>query len=334
MDTAPVSYVLPIRRARPALDAEMLGYLRWISEKTELIIVDGSGDEVFDAHAARWASFCRHVRPDPSRSCRNGKVMGVLTGIHLATHDRLIIADDDVRYDEPSLRKVRDLLERYDAVQPQNYFEPRPWHAQWDTARTLINRAFGRDWPGTIAVRRSLLLRAGGYDGDVLFENLELVRTIEVLGGVVAAPLDCYVKRLPPTTAHFFSQRVRQAYDEFARPERLAVGLCTLPVVALSARKSRAATVVAALVPMAVASRGRARGQGGRYFGWGGVLWAPIWVLERGICSWIALWWRLRGGCPYGTSVIRTAAHSRDEIRDIHSFGPDPPRLRRVSDRR
>jgi hypothetical protein len=42
--------------------------------------------------------------------------------------------------------------------------------------RTLLNRASGGDWPGTLGVRRSALQRTGGYDGSAMFENLELVR--------------------------------------------------------------------------------------------------------------------------------------------------------------
>ena len=34
-----------------------------------------------------------------------GKVGGVLTGLRLASHARVIVADDDVRYDEATLRR-------------------------------------------------------------------------------------------------------------------------------------------------------------------------------------------------------------------------------------
>ena len=63
--------------------------------------------------------------------------------------------DDDVRFDRPGLERVVDLLATHHLVRPQNYFSPLPWHALWDTARTLINRAPGPDYPGTLAVRRS-----------------------------------------------------------------------------------------------------------------------------------------------------------------------------------
>ncbi len=109
-----------------------------------------------------------------------------------------------------------------DLVRPQNVFDPLPWHARWDTARMLLNRAFGSDHPGTLGVRRSFLASIGGYDGDVLFENLELVRTVLAAGGRVVDAPGMYVRRRPPTPARFLEQRPRQAYDDLAQPARLA----------------------------------------------------------------------------------------------------------------
>ena len=89
----------------------------------------------------------------------------------------------------------------------------------------------------------------GGYDGDVLFENLELVRTITAAGGAEAVPLGLYVRRMPPTTSHYWSQRVRQAYDEFARPVRLVVWLSVAPAALLLGLAGAWAWSVPALLP-------------------------------------------------------------------------------------
>ena len=124
-----------------------------------------------------------------------GKVNGVVTGVRECSHERVVLADDDVRYDCPELRRTVDLLGEADLVRPQNYFDELPWHARWDTARSLLNRVFTGDptfpvgdFPGTLAVRREVFLASGAYDGDALFENLELMRTIRASGGVVADP--------------------------------------------------------------------------------------------------------------------------------------------------
>ena len=213
------TYVLPIRRTDVAVDAETTQYLATIARRCELIVVDGSCSQSFGAADESWSSFAVHVAPRSDIQGLNGKVRGVLTGIALATHERIVIADDDVRYDAPALERTIATLDHADVVRPQNYFAPVVWHAHWDTARTLLNRVLGgADFPGTLAVRRSTMIRVGGYNADVLFENLELIRTVKAGGGTVASPLDLYVRRIPPTTRHFWSQRRRQAYDELARP--------------------------------------------------------------------------------------------------------------------
>src|SRR5204862_3284412 len=146
-------------------------------------------------------------------------------------------------------------------------FDPLPWHARWDTARTLLNRSLGADFPGTLAVRRSSLLGAGGYDGDVIFENLELMRTIRAAGGSVVSPLDLYVARRPPSAEHFLSQRVRQAYDDFAIPARMAAWLGVLPALGLAlARGRRREAAVAAAGLVGMAEVGRRRAGGSRHF--------------------------------------------------------------------
>jgi hypothetical protein len=184
-----------------------------------------------------------HVPVDEDlKALTNGKAAGVLSGLRRATQRCLVIADEDVRYDKATLTRITGLLEHCDCVRPQNYFDPLPWHACLDTARTLINRATGGDWPGTLAMRRAILAATGGYDRNVLFENLELVRTVRAAGGTEAHPLDLYVRRLPPKTSHFWSQRVRQAYDEFARPLRLATRLVNGGLMYHGRRVTRAAT--------------------------------------------------------------------------------------------
>ena len=233
-----------------------------------------------------------------------------------------MIADDDVRYDEAGLTAVHRLLDRVDLVRPQNYFDPLPWHAWWDTGRTLLNRALGADYPGTLAVRRSTFLAMGGYDPDVLFENLELIRTVRAYGGTEAAPAWLYVRRLPPDAAHFRGQRVRQAYDDLAQPARLLTSLAVLPALAAA---------VAARRPAAGARRGgrhRGPGRGGspprrRHRGVPAAtaLAAPLWLLERGVCGWLAVGQRfLLGGVRYGDTRIRRAAN------------PDPRTSRRPRD--
>jgi hypothetical protein len=160
--------------------------------------------------------------------------------------------------------------------------------------------------------------RTGGYDGDVMFENLELMRTVVAAGGCTIAPLDLYVRRLPPETAHFVGQRVRQAYDEFALPARLALWLAIVPAVgmAVATRSTRALTAGAG-VSIGVAELGRRRAGGTRVFPAYTSLFAPAWLLERGLCSWVAVAQRLtRGGVAYRDGVLEKAATPVKELQE------------------
>src|SRR5687767_3625777 len=194
-DRADVSCILPIRVPAAITDGDLPDYIRWLAERADVIVVDGSPASVFETHARSWGRYVRHVPPAPDLATPMGKVGGVLTGVRLAHHEYLIIADDDVRHDESSLARVADALRTADVVRPQNYFAPLPWHARWDTSRMLLNRMTGGDWPGTLGVRRSVLEATGGYDGSVMFENLELVRTVMAAGGREKVLLDAFVLR-------------------------------------------------------------------------------------------------------------------------------------------
>jgi hypothetical protein len=308
-----VDYILPLRwdaatsrRER----AELTAYLEQLRDWADVVVVDGSAEPLFTEHHEAWAPLVRHIPPD--RTTPNGKVAGVLTGFDATEQPRIVIADDDVRYSEAALADAVGRLRRAGIVAPQNHFRPLPWHARWDTGRSLINRALGADYPGTLVVRRELV--ADGYRGDELFENLELLRTVEARGGGIEWAKDLFVERRPPTAAHFRSQRIRQAYDSFAQPARLAAELALLPALLLQARAPRGYVVWAAAA-IAFAERGRRVADGQRVYGRTAALWAPAWLAERAVTSWLALGWRMRGGVPYAGGRLRHAASSRRELR-------------------
>ena len=56
------------------------------------------------------------------RNTPNGKVRGVLTGLRYATFAKVVVADDDVRYESGELSRIASLLNVYDLVRPQKFF--------------------------------------------------------------------------------------------------------------------------------------------------------------------------------------------------------------------
>jgi len=315
------TYILPLRRTQPDRSEELRAYVAWLAQRMDVIVVDNSAPDVFAAHAQRWGHLVQHIPPDDDLYTPNGKVGNVVTGVRHAAHERLVIADDDVRYDDGALARLSALLDVVEVVRPQNYFVPMPWHAVVDTGRTLLNRMLGGDWPGTLGVRRSVLQATQGYAGDVLFENLELVRTVRAAGGTEAVLLDLFVRRLPPSNTHFWGQRVRQAYDEFARPLRMIVSLCLLPLALGSVLCRRWTWLLAGIAGIVgLAEMGRQRAGGTRVFPFAAALLAPVWVAERAVCSWLALGSRLvYGGVRYSGMVLKRAATPLWALRRRHA---------------
>lgn len=310
-----ITYVLPFKAAGAEDLDDLTAYLHGLSRLADVLVVDGSDPAPFERHRKLWGDHVTHVAPRAGLRFANGKVNGVVTGVELAQTEKVVVADEDVRYDLGGLQRMSELLDSYDLVRPQNYFDPLPWHALWDTGRTLLNRAFTADYPGTLGVRRSVFLAAGGYDGDVMFENLEMIRTIEEAGGSSVSPLDLYVRRLPPEAAHFLAQRPRQAYDDLAQPWRLVTFAAVVPAAIVAARRRPLLIPAGAAAVVALAERGRRRAGGTRVFPATASLTAPLWVAERALCVWVALWHRARGGIPYRGSRLWGAANSRRAIR-------------------
>jgi hypothetical protein len=309
-----MDYVVPLKTAADQDVAGLAGYLRSLAGTVDVLVVDGSEPAVFARNRRTFGRSIRQVPPLPELRCANGKVSGVRTGLRLARSAKVVLADDDVRYDPAQLRRLERELDTADLVRPQNYFRPLPWHARWDTARIALNRAFGGDYPGTLALRVTDSLRLDGYEGDVLFENLELIRTVRAAGGRERVLLDLYVPRCAPTTRHFRRQRIRQAYDSLAQPPRYLAELAVLPVgIALWRRRSGLGAGAAVGAVLAATEFGRRRAGGAIYFPATTAVWAVPWLVERGCCAWIALALRLSGhGVGYaGHRLLRAGSSGR-----------------------
>jgi hypothetical protein len=300
-----IEYVVPLRWGpeadTSAIDA-MRGYLATIAVVADITVADGSPPTALRMHDTRWGSLARIVPPAP-RPGRNGKVAAVITGVRMSRHDLVVLADDDVRYRPEQLHEMGERLAGCDVVRPQNVFEVPggkiPWHARRDTARTLLNRAGFGDYPGTFGVRRGAFLAAGGYDADVLFENLQMLRTMRAAGARIVRVDGLYVARIPPSTRQFWEQRIRQAYDDFGQPVRLAIEASWLPLAVVAAMTKPRWLPVAAATAVAVAEYGRRRAGGAAAFPGSSAWWAPVWIAERAVCILLAIGARCRGGVHY-----------------------------------
>ncbi|HEX8291397.1 MAG TPA: glycosyltransferase family 2 protein, partial [Pyrinomonadaceae bacterium] len=308
------TYLLPIRRVR-ADDAEARRfalYFRGLAAAgCEVVVVDGSPPEVFAGHARHWSGLCCHVGVDPRYKYLNGKVNGVHTGVDLASCERVVLADDDIRYTAEDIGRACALLERHEMVRPQNYLAPLPLWARTESARMLINRGALRagDYPGTCAFRRSAFRRVGHFDGDVLFDNEEIVRHFAVSGADVLCATDFFVLKRPPTFNKWLEQRPRQAYEDFVMRAKTLLFASLVPAAVLlwlfAGAAALAFAAAVALASVLVALRGLLRDDAYEFFPLSTPLYAPPWVLERALSVYWAFYWRVRyGGYPFGSALL------------------------------
>ncbi len=306
------TYLLPIRRsvfgASEAID--LRAYFDQLRNAgCEVLVIDGSPDSVFDQHERIWSGACRHERVDRSFGYLNDKVNGVHTGVAVASEEKIILADDDMRYTAATLSEVCRLLDDYEVVRPQNFLRPLPFWARMEAARMLINRATLRtaDYPGTCAFRRATIQRVGHYDGDVLFDNEEIIRHFARSGASVCYAIDLFVEKRPPRFRKWIEQRPRQAYEDFPLRAKTAT-FFSIPLLLLGAAgvgKLGLAFTIVIVAAIGFAAAGWLRGTAREYIPLSVCVFAPLWVLERSVSTYWALYWFVtRGGYPFGDRLL------------------------------
>jgi hypothetical protein len=309
------TYLLPIRRTRfSAVEAaELADYFRSLGDAgRDVLVIDGSPVPVFAQNHEAWRPVCRHEQVDRSFGYLNDKVNGIHTGVNLAATEQIILADDDIRYTPSEIDRVCELLDNFEVVRPQNFLSPLPWWARMEAARMLINRATLRtaDYPGTCAFRRATMFRVGQYDGDVLFDNEEIIRHFAHAGATVTYATNLFVRKRPPGFRKWIEQRPRQAYEDFGLRAKTAL-FFSLPILAaligyaFGFKAFLFYLLGLSVIAFALAAVGRYRGTASQYFPWSVCFFAPLWILERTASTYWALYWHFSyGGYPFGDKIL------------------------------
>ena len=225
-----------------------------------------------DAHAnarhLRWVG--RHLRvPD-------GPFDVVRTATAVAACEKVIVATDDVRYTPEAVTKLCELLSTHEVVEPQDYLHPLPWWGGIDAARILLHRAIEPqpDHGATFGFRRSAGRRAEAY-----------------------AATDVFVRREPRPFSDWLAARPRVASEDFTLPIKTAFFLSLVPMLLLLAilgglqlASGYAGAIAFASVALAV----RGRYGAGSFFPLRACLFAPLWLFERSLSVYWALYRKLR----------------------------------------
>ena len=188
--------------------------------------------------------------------------------------EKIIVAGADSRYTAEEIATMCELLDRHDAVEPEEYVQPLPWWGGIDAGRLLLSR--GIDQPArrsTFAVRRGACRSIPGVDTRDLLDPYEAK--------------EVFVRRQPSALGHWMRARLRE-------PVRPNVFLALLPMLLLMtlAGGGQLAAGYGGLIAFAsflVAIRGRFGA--GRFFPLHACLFAPVWIAERSITGY---WWLIQ----------------------------------------
>ena len=232
-----------------------------------VVVVDGSppaSSRTTRRLAARDRCTCRSTTTAAATS--TARSPGVVTGLRRVRTAKAVIADDDVRYDPFALRRHRRAArrrrrraaaERLRAAAVARAARHRPHADRARDRRRLAGHARACAWtstPAPAATTATCCSRTSSW-----------CARCAPSAGASASRTTCSSRGARRPRAHYFSQRVRQAYDEFARPG--ALGGRSSP----SRRRSRSATAplrrcgrcaAFALGAIALAELGRRRGGG------------------------------------------------------------------------
>ena len=192
----------------------------------------------------------------------------------MAATEKIIIASADSRYTAEEIGKMCELLDRHDAVEPEEYVQPLPWWGGIDAGRLLLNRGVEQPFRhSTFAVRRSAFRPIPGVDTRDLLDAYEAK--------------EVFVRRQPPALAHWMRARLKE-------PVRPNVFLALLPVLLLMTLVGGAQVAAGyggliAFASLLVAIRGRFGAR--RFFPLHACLFAPVWIAERSITGY---WWLIQ----------------------------------------
>jgi hypothetical protein len=262
----------------------------------DVVILDPAPRLQFELNdrVLRWVG--RHVTVRPEY--RAGSHVDVVrAAAAYAACEKVIVAAEDVRYTPEAIGQLCDLLDAHEVVEPQDYLDPMPWWGGIEAGRMLIHRGIEPqpDHGATFGFRRSAIRTLRGLGASAERQ----ARRLATVGAEVYPAADVFVRREPSQLAEWLSSRPRLADDDFAFPLKSAFFFSLVPLLLLLAFVGglQGAGIYMGLIAFAsvgLAARGRS-GAAAMHFPLRACLFAPLWVLERSVSVYWALFRKLRG---------------------------------------
>lgn len=294
------SYVVVVEgAASSATDLRELGnYLSTLGTAgCDVVVLDPSPRMVFEENGRilRWVA--RHVPVRPEHCTSAGTLDRLRAAAAVAATEKVIVASEDVRYTPAAIGQLCDLLESHEVVEPQDYLEPLPWWGSIEAGRILVHRGIEPqpDHGATFGFRRAAVRALRALN---IIDDLDPVRRLSAAGAETFPASDVFVRRQPGALDDWLEERPRIAGNDFAQPFKSAFFFSLVPFLLLLAFFGgvRLASVYAAIIAfcsIGLALRGRSGASS--VFPLRACLFAPVWVLERSVSVYWALFRKLRG---------------------------------------
>ncbi|HEV7767221.1 MAG TPA: hypothetical protein VGQ76_19625 [Thermoanaerobaculia bacterium] len=312
------SYVVAVEPTGETHDLRELGlYLSTLSVAgCDVIVIDASPRPLFETHhrVLRWVA--RHVTVGAEHCTPGGFFDPVRAASAVAACEKVIVASPDVRYTPDAIDRLCNLLDLHEVVEPQDYLEPLPWWGSIDAGRILVHRGIEPrpDHGATFGFRRTAIhsLRILG-SSDITDDP---ARRLASAGAEVFAAANVFVRREPGAFDAWLEERPRAANEDFSLPMKSAFFFSLVPLLLLLILlgEPRLAGVYAGVVAFSsvgLAFRGRIGASA--FFPLRACLFAPLWVFERSISVYWALFRRLRGVEAEHRRVAIAPAHTSDK---------------------
>ena len=282
----------------------------------EVIILDPSPRLQFELNARvlRWVG--KHVAVRPEHRSPAGAIDLVRAAAALAGCEKVIVAAEDVRYTADAIGQLCDLLDVHEVVEPQDYLDPLPWWGGIEAGRILLHRGIEPqpDHGATFGFRRSAVRGLRALDAVELVEDH--ARRLVAAGAEVYPATSVFVRRQPGALEDWMAGRPRAAGDDFALPMKSVFFFSLVPFMLLltllgGVRLAGGYMSVIAFASFALAVRGRTGAAA--FFPLKACLYAPLWVFERSVSVYWALYRKLRGaeGAEEGVAVPESETASK-----------------------
>ncbi|HYC62147.1 MAG TPA: hypothetical protein VEK79_21530 [Thermoanaerobaculia bacterium] len=295
------SYVVIVENAAtPTRDLrELASYLSTLTVSgCDVAVLDPSTKMVFELNSRTLRWVARHIPVRAEHRSPAGSLDRVRAACAVALCEKVMVATEDVRYTPEAIAQMCDLLELHEAVEPQDYLDPLPWWGSIEAGRILVHRGIEPqpDHGATFGFRRSALRNLRTLSIGEMIDDP--TARLAAAGADVFAASDVFVRREPGALDDWIEQRPRAARFDFALPIKSLFFFSLVPLLLLLGTLGgpRLAGIYAGMIvfsSMGLALRGRSGAS--PYFPLRACLYAPLWVLERSISVYWALFRKLRG---------------------------------------